>query len=120
MCQTTTRYQNPKGLYHMWQAFSVRESVLTFVVQYLTVREMVKCRQISRLSNGDIHGWRNKALQIKHVVACDKCPALRHVKNTEHCPLCESTTCVEHLEKCTNCGDIYCSFCVGFCCLEIQ
>ena len=101
----------------MWQSFGAKVSVLTSVVEYLSDKEMCKCRQLSKLSKNDIRGWRHRVLRTGTVVDCQKCPALRLSKYTEHCPLCESSVCVDHLERCVKCHEIYCSFCVGFCCL---
>ena len=110
-------YYNAVSPNNMWQSFSATESVLTCALQYLSAHEIAQCRPVSRLTNSDVPGWREKSLQTGNVVACCKCPALRLSKYTEHCPLCESDVCVEHLEKCNDCNGIYCSSCVGFCCL---
>lgn len=101
----------------MWQSFSDTESVLTSVVQYLSLEEVGRCRQVSKRTKSDIRGWRNCVLQRKQAVACSQCPALRHQKHSEYCRLCESAVCLEHLEQCHQCEQIYCSSCVGFCCL---
>lgn len=101
----------------MWRSFSSHTSVLTKVTTFLPLCDVGRCRQLSRMSKGDIHGWREAVLSQEQVVACQKCPALCRRQQTEHCPLCESTVCVEHLERCGECWQIFCSECVGYCCL---
>ena len=104
----------------MWQVFSSlfssHISVLTTVATFLPLADVGRCRQLSRMSKGDIRGWREAVLRQEQVVACQRCPALCRLQHTEHCPLCESTVCVAHLERCDECLQIFCGECVGVCC----
>lgn len=104
----------------MENSFGPKTSVLTILTQYLLPKDITQIRQVNKYSkqtSENVCGpWKSYVQSFHDVLDCPRCHALRNPRYMEHCPLCEKDVCLEHLVKCSNCLEIYCNACVGFCC----
>ena len=104
----------------MEKTFGPKTTLLSILTHYLVPKDITRLRQVNKVSkqtSENVCGpWKTYVQSFYNVEDCSMCNALRNPKYMEHCPLCEKDVCLEHLVKCTNCLEIYCNTCVGFCC----